>query len=721
MAFETLLDDFGSGFALDKLDELRSAAAGLKTTKAQQKRLVAEIEGASAHGRAGCVANLILIGLVTEQKYWLDWLRHSSVLRPSGYDLDTATLRKLMPLVCRIADELSVPEEFKAFLDALEWLIMLADAAHKKRIDLVKLIAKDRLLVKSCLVTTDILFMERTFSGVSPDAPMTPEEAAGALSYLIYLVQRRFGPNGIRLDGVDSIKIRQGHYLQVLKETESITEYFTWEMLVCYFGYSCRLSADQSVLHFDSPSQEFAKSMRSGFIRQEMQNRAFLLQLKDEELLSLNDVSEKFYSHMEAAKLIWRVTKPDRWKFGFPVIPEPMQFFSQDSLFREEYAGLTLLCCDLLSPFDEAVACDVGGVSIMDLIKAQRLMYVTHRVRIEKLKKNSASDPDACVQSIAAVYDDASLLNYLGYALPRECAQKILTLLEWNPKQKTYLDLMYQPLVRAAGNKLLVAPNLFAVANLPRNTLQLTQKRLGEKGDGLLAQRLKEEFHGQGFGAWDDVKYRYAGVEGDGDVVALQGEFLFIFECKNSLHPCSTAELRTSYEYLLKARRQLEKFTALWSNQGFRKYFAKLLKTDLSAVTTVVTSVITGNRMFGGLQLGAANVLGFHELVNFINSGRIIILDKEIVGRPSGPLSPEQLRDFVTNSPWGKPMHAAMKRRDKVTRYGGLKIQVEDYSLKLVDLANEWNVEVPEKLKALLADNAEALTVIAPDGVVSSK
>jgi hypothetical protein len=721
MTFEMLLNDFGSGFALDSLEQLRSAATGLTTTKAQRKRLAAEIEEASARGRAGRTANLILIGLVTNQDHWLDWLKHSSVLRPSGYDLDTATLRKLIPLVHRIAHELSLSGDFQGFLESLDWLLVLAEAAHKKRIALIKLIAKDKLLVKSCLVTTDILFMGRTFNGINPDAPMTPEDAAGALSYLIYLVQKRFGPDGILLDGVDTIKIRKGYYLAVLEETQAITEYFTWELLVCYFGYSCRLSTDHSALHFDSPSPEFAKSMRSGFIRQELQNRAFLLQLKDEALVSLNDVSQRFYTRMEAAKLIWRGTEPDRWKFGFPVIPEPMQFFAQDSLFREEYAGLTLLCYDLLSSFDEAIACDVGGVSIMDLIKAQRLMYVTHRVRYEKLKKHWTSDPDACVQSIAAVYDDDSLLNYLGYAFPRESAEKILALLEWNPKQKTYLDLMYQPLVRAAGNNLLVAPNLFAVANLPRNTLQLTQKRLGEKGDGLLAQRLTKEFQGQGFVAWDDVEYSYAGIKGDGDVVALQGEFLFIFECKNSLHPCSAAELRTSYEYLLKARRQLEKFMVLWNTPGFRKYFAKLLKTDLSAVKTVIPAAVTGNRMFGGLQLGAANVLGFHELVNFINSGRIIIFGKEIVGRPSGPLSPEQLRDFVTSTPWEKPMRAAMKRRDKVTRYGGMDIRVEDYSLKLLDLAHAWNVEVPEKLKSLLADDVETVTAAAPDDKGSSQ
>jgi len=133
----------------------------------------------------------------------------------------------------------------------------------------------------------------------------------------------------------------------------------------------------------------------------------------------------------------------------------------------------------------------------MDLIKTQRLMYVII-VCAPKIEENLGSEPDASVQSIAAVYEDDSLLNYLGYGLPRETAHKVLALLEWSPKQKTYLDLMYQPLIRAAGNKLLVAPNLFAVANLPRNTLQLTQKRLGEKGDGLLAQRLRTSCNGRG-------------------------------------------------------------------------------------------------------------------------------------------------------------------------------------------------------------------------------
>jgi hypothetical protein len=711
MTFAELFKDFGNGFALDRLADLRTASTGMTLTKAQRKLLSGAIEDASARGRVGRIANYVLIGLATDQAYWLDWLRRSNTLRPSGHDLNTATLAKLLPLLSQISKSLKLPPDFEVFLQNLGWLIALASAAYKKRIDLIRLISQDDLLVKSCLVTTDLLFIGRTEGFVRNDVKLDPEEAAMALSYLIYLVEKRRGPDAISLQGIDTAKISQGYYLAVLESIKAITDYFNWEVLICSFGYTCHVTDDHSALHIESPSPEFAKSMRGGFIRQELQNRAFVQQLKDDEMLSFKDVADRFYARMDK-KLIWREHNPERYVFALPVIPEPMEFFSQDALFREEYAGLMLLSFDLLSPWNEALQFEIDGVTLFDLMKAQRIMYVTHRVRVNKLNSIWKTEPDVAIQSVAAVYEDDTLLNFLGYALPKDRAQKILSLLEWSPTQKTYLDLMYQPITRAAGDKLLVAPNLFAVANLPRNTLQLTQKRLGEKGDGLLAQRLKTELLKQGFDSWDDVGYRYGGIEGDCDVVSLKGEFLFIFECKNSLHPCSTAELRTSWDYIQKARRQLEKFTGVWAKQGFRSYFEKQLKVDLSAVTTVVTAAVTGNRMFGGLQIGVAKVLGFHELANFIASGRIVILNNDIVSRGPGPLQPEELCTFLSDTPWEQPMLAAMKRRDKVTRYGKIDVRVEDYFLKMVDLAHEWNVPIPDDLKWLLEDEPDGATVI---------
>jgi hypothetical protein len=211
MTFATLFEEFGAGFALDRLEALRAAATGMTPTKAQRKQLAAAIEEASAKGRVGRIINFALIGLVTNETYWLDWLRRSTVLRPSGHDLNTATLGKLMPLLGRVADELALPADFQAFLQHLAWLIVLAGAAYKKRIHLIKLIDTDDLLVKSCLVTTDLLFIGRTEGLLRTDVQLAPEEAAMALSYLIYLVQKRRGPDAISLQGVDTTKIRQGY------------------------------------------------------------------------------------------------------------------------------------------------------------------------------------------------------------------------------------------------------------------------------------------------------------------------------------------------------------------------------------------------------------------------------------------------------------------------------------------------------------------------------
>ena len=709
MTFDDLLATFASGFALDRIDELRAAAVGVVVGKAQRKRLAAGIDDARGRGRVGRVANLALIGLLTDRDYWLDWIRRSPVLRPSAYDLDVTMPQKLLLIFRQIAESIALPTDFTSFLDHVEWLIVLAAGARSRRINLIRLMAKDQLLIKSCLVTVDLLFIGRTESMTSESVTLAPEDGAAALSYLIFLVRKRFGLSSILLDGIDSKRVREGYYLSVLEETRKITSYFTWELLILHFGYSCSLSEDHSKVLIASPSPEFAKSLRVGFMRQEMQNRAFLLKA-EKTLISLTDVAAKFAAFMEKKQLIRRQSSPDRWIFAIPVIPVLTEFFSQDALFREEYAGLTLLCYDLLSSIQEVASFEVGGVPLTNLIKAQRLMYVIHRVRVEKLKQVWKSDPEAAIQSVAAVYEDESLLNFLGYSVPPEQAKKVLTLLEWKPETKTYFDIMYQPIVRAAGNKILIAPNLFSVANLPRNILQLTQKRLGERGDGLLAQRLKDELLRQGFLAWDDVGYRYGGTEGDCDVVALKGEHLFVFECKNSLHPCSTAELRTSFDYLVKARTQLEKFSGLWNNARFRQYFAKRLSASLSSVKTVATAVVTGNRMFSGLQLGSCKVLGFHELANFIRDARVVVLDQEFIGRDEGPLTPEQLLEFVTTAPWEQRMLAAMKRQDRITRYGKIEVCVEDYSLEMIDLAKEWGVELSDQLKGLLSGEPTTIT-----------
>ncbi len=709
MTFDDLVARYSTGFALDRLNALRLDATGIKPTKKQRKQLVSLIEHARTRGRVGRVVNLLIIGLVTDTHYWFDWIRRSSILRPSAYDLDAAIPQKLLKILREISKSFSFPSTFTVFLDSVESLFLLALAAHTTRTRLMRLLRQDPMLIKSSLVTVDLLFIGRTEMITAREVTLTPEDAAAALSYLIFIVRKKFGVSFIQLTTIDCTKINSGHYLAILEETWKVCSYLNWEILIFHFDYSCSFYHDQSRISISAPTPLLGKSLRAGFMKQEMQNQAILLKTP-EGIESLTAVATKFGNFMEKQQLIRRASQPDRWIFAIPVIPVLTEYFSRDALFREEVGGLTVLCYDLLSTPQEVTSFEVDGVTIGELIKAQRLMYVIHRVRVEKLKKCWSTDKQIAIQSVAAVYDDGALINFLSYSLPADRAARILSLLEWKPEEKTYLDIMYQPIVRAAGGKILIAPSLFSGSNLPRNILQLRQRRLGEKGDGLLAKRLETELKQQGFKAWSDITYRYGGVEGDCDVVALKDGYLFIFECKNSLHPCSSAELRTSFDYLIKAQSQLEKFMSLWSHPEFQKYFAKRLSNELGAVHKTATAIVTGNRMFSGWEAGESKVLGFHELVNFVRDAVVVIFGKEIAGREEGLLLPKQLFDFITTAPWEQRILSAMKRRDRIISFGPVAVHVEDYSLNMLDLAKEWGVELSPELSALATPVSETLS-----------
>ena len=498
MTFDDLIATYGTGSALNRLNELRLAATGMDPTKKERKQLASLIEYARMRGRVGRVANLLIIGLVTNTDYWLEWIRRSSILRPSAYDLDRAIPQKLLAILRVIGNSFSMPVSFTVFLDSVESLFLLALAAHTTRTRLVRLLGKDQLLVKSCLVTVDLLFIGRVELMTSRHVEISPEDAAAAVSYLIFLARKRFGVSHIQLSEINSARINSGYYLAILEETWKVCSYFSWEVLVFHFNYSCSLHREASRIALDAPSSLLAKSMRAGFMRQEMQNMA-VLRKTPVGIQSLTEVATKFGKFMERHQLIRRVSRPDRWIFAIPIIPLLTEYFSSDAFFREELGGLNILCYDLLSRPEEVVSFEVDGVKLGELIKAQRLMYVIHRVRAEKLKQYWSTDKETVIQSVAAVYDDDALINFLSYSLPADRAARILSLLEWKPEEKTYLDIMYQPVVRGAGGKILIAPSLFSASNLPRNILQLRQRRLGEKGDGLLAQRLKTELERQGF------------------------------------------------------------------------------------------------------------------------------------------------------------------------------------------------------------------------------
>ena len=132
-------------------------------------------------------------------------------------------------------------------------------------------------------------------------------------------------------------------------------------------------------------------------------------------------------------------------------------------------------------------------------------------------------------------------------------------------------------------------------------------------------------FKSQGFQVASDFKFSQDEI----DIVAYKNNHMFLFECKNPYHPVNDHELRNTYDHVCKAFKQIEKFKGILNDINKYKSFCQKLGFDISCDTVVHYGVINANRALAGYKKGGVRVLHANELVNFITTGRIVIMSEE--------------------------------------------------------------------------------------------
>lgn len=138
-----------------------------------------------------------------------------------------------------------------------------------------------------------------------------------------------------------------------------------------------------------------------------------------------------------------------------------------------------------------------------------------------------------------------------------------------------------------------------------------------------IEEQLEECFQGKGVFK-KNIHYSHNGKSGEIDAIAILDNHMFVFECKNSLHPCDIFKLRTSYDHIKKASSQLTVFRDLFNNDiNFKKYFLAKLNFNPSSNMFVKTAIVMGNRMFTGLILDNHIICNIFELTKFITDGKI--------------------------------------------------------------------------------------------------
>jgi len=188
------------------------------------------------------------------------------------------------------------------------------------------------------------------------------------------------------------------------------------------------------------------------------------------------------------------------------------------------------------------------------------------------------------------------------------------------------VDLQYRPILR--GQQDCLTPlNTAGAINWYRNPgLHATQARYG--------------FGGRGGGRREPLRPRYSGVSPhvrkgfqttlngrkiEIDVLARFGNYLFVFECKHSLLPCTLHELRTSYDHIKKAASQLTTVKELLAQKEVEAELYRRLGWALTPASAIITCIVSCNGMFPGLAIGGHPVRRWAELQNVIESGVISV------------------------------------------------------------------------------------------------
>ena len=125
---------------------------------------------------------------------------------------------------------------------------------------------------------------------------------------------------------------------------------------------------------------------------------------------------------------------------------------------------------------------------------------------------------------------------------------------------------------------------------------------------------------------------------------------LLLIECKSAFHPCGVHELRTSYEHVLKARKQLDRLREALRREEVRRRLCRSLRWDLSAVDGILTCVVTGNRIFNGYMIGDHPVRPAYEMINMVVGGTVQIGDEQFCVWRKSHFEPQDLLDYLAGS-----------------------------------------------------------------------
>jgi hypothetical protein len=242
----------------------------------------------------------------------------------------------------------------------------------------------------------------------------------------------------------------------------------------------------------------------------------------------------------------------------------------------------------------------------------------------------------------------AALLESAGFGSASVSA--FLELASWDVTSREHLDIQYTPLIRV-GDTYMLALLVCGFSNVLRNMLMISEARLhADEADDPLGRIMRAALVDGGARVRLGKKYTHAGADGEVDVLAYVDGRMLALECKETLEPCSSFEMRTTWDDLEKAAGQLDGFATAWGDSAFRSQIVgELGWGDERAQLT--TGIVISHRVLAGVRFRGHPVRPIWEFASFCRNGtaRVQVRSTSIEQRirPSGSLRAAHLDDYL--------------------------------------------------------------------------
>lgn len=471
-----------------------------------------------------------------------------------------------------------------------------------------------------------------------------------------------------------------------------------WEVSMDYYGYDIKYieNPERDADYVIDDKQSIEKTIQLGYIKTDMQEaaRTYSYFKSSDEVMYLYSMAERLG---EQSDCLFEIVDKDTFMERYHMtIYEPIvgllapKDYETPQFYMEEWVQIANAAHEMFIPTEDLLNYGVTEhCNIKDIILFKRFFTLIAYMYQAFFEKNNGN-PEIVAKSAVPVFKkDELILLTDRFVGDKKKASDLIDFFTWNGEGK--LDLQTTPIIKLKEDQYYLMPFVLAASNLIRNGIVRGRQSNSQRTNSDGVEEPLETYAEKLFECKKDVfnhvtncYFVYGDRAGEVDLVVWSKRHLYLIECKNPILPTSLFELRTTYDYIVKAQKQLDLSSEALHDDDFKE---RLLKSWGVPYTDyeIHTLILLGNRLFTSPN-------GFKHSVRYIHEIDMLFVDG-IINSSFGKwrywknesFSENDFLRYISNDdPMLNDFLNAMNPYRIVITCGEHRIEKESYSLNIL-------------------------------------